>query len=134
MNTQSWLWLVHSIQVFAWKGVHRRNMPPTVAPGAPEPVKFQPPPPQDPVRSGFPLGSRGVGAAVGSPAGAPPPRPCPPCATRDEPMRPRIATVHRRSGAPVIRLPERRSDVPANNVFMAVLTFHQPSAHWLGRA
>src|SRR5689334_7048283 len=83
MNGQSSLWLVHSIQFFDWKGVHRRNMPPTVVPGAPEPVKLQPPPRQDPVKSGLPLGSRGVGAAAGSPAGAPPPRPpwpTPPCA------------------------------------------------------
>src|SRR4029450_7418254 len=75
MNTQSSLWFVHSIQFFDWKGVHRRNMLPTVAPGAPEPVKLQPPPPQEPVKSGFPLASLGVGAAAGSPAGAPPPRP-----------------------------------------------------------
>src|SRR5687768_14982268 len=109
-------------------------MPPTVAPGAPEPVKFQPPPPQEPVRSGFPLASRGVGAAAGSPAGAPPPRPCPPCATRDEPMRPRIAAVHARSRAPVIRSKQRRRGVPVDNVFMAALTFHQPSARWLERA
>src|SRR5687767_9631208 len=117
MNGQSWLWFVHSIQVFAWKGVHRRNMPPTVAPGAPEPVKFQPPPPQDPVRSGFPLASLGVGNVVGSTCGAPPPRPPPnpPCATRDEPITARIAAVHARSRASEIR-------------FIAILTF-QPSAH-----
>src|SRR5512132_995793 len=94
MNGQSSLWFVHSIQFFDWNGVHRRNMSPTVAPGAPEPVRLQPPPAQEPVRSGFPLGSLGVGAAVGSPWGAPPPRPpCPkpPCAARAEPMTQRIA-------------------------------------------
>src|SRR5687768_101212 len=110
MNGQSWLWFVHSIQVFAWNGVHRRNMPPTVAPGAPEPVKFQPPPPQDPLRSGFPLASLGVGAAVGSPCGAPPPRPCA-CTATDATMRLRMMT----------------------DVFIGSLTF-QLSAHWPGRA
>src|SRR5688572_16972364 len=113
MNSQSWLWFVHSIQVFAWKGVHRRNMPPTVVPGAPEPVKFQPPPPQEPVKSGFPLGSLGVGAAAGSPCGAPPPRPPGPCADNDVARRPRTMNVA---------------------AFIALLTFHQPSAHWLERA
>src|SRR6187397_2221975 len=106
MNGQSSLWLVHSIQFFDWKGVHRRNIPPTVAPGAPEPVKLQPPPPQEPVRSGFPFASLGVGAAAGSPCGAPPPRPpCPnpPWATRDEPITARIAAVHAKSRALVIR-------------------------------
>src|SRR5687768_8235016 len=129
MNTQSWLWFVHSIQFFAWKGIHRRNMPPTVVPGAPEPVKFQPPPPQEPVKSGLPLASLGVGAAAGSPAGAPPPRPpCPPppCATRDAPNTARIAAVHAISRRPVIRLKERRRGVPANSV-IAVLTFQPPS-------
>src|SRR5687767_15335000 len=109
MNTQSWLWFVHSIQVFAWKGVHRRNMPPTVAPGAPEPVQFQPPPPQEPVRSGFPLGSRGVGSVVGSTCGAPPPRPCPgacACTITDATRRPRTIT----------------------DAFIGILTLHQPSA------
>src|SRR5687767_11094513 len=105
MNGQSWLWLVHSIQVFAWNGVHRRNIPPTVAPGAPEPVKFQPPPPHDPVRSGFPLASRGVGKVVGSTCGAPPPRPPPnpPCAIRDEPITVRTAAVHATRRSPIIR-------------------------------
>src|SRR4030095_15686745 len=110
MNGQSSLWLVHSMHCFDWNGVHRRNMPPTVAPGAPEPVKLQPPPPQDPVGSGLPLASLGVGAAAGSPAGAPPPRPPwpnPSCAA--------IGTTRRPS---VINTIE---------AFIAFLTF-QPSA------
>src|SRR5262245_52363953 len=85
MNGQSSLWFVHSMQVFVWNGVHLRNISPVVAPGAPEPVRLQPPPAHDPVRSGLPLASLGVGAAVGSPCGAPPPRPPkPPCAARAE--------------------------------------------------
>src|SRR5688572_9490841 len=126
MNGQSWLWFVHSMQVFAWKGVQRRNIPPTVVPGAPEPVRLQPPPPQEPVRSGFPLASLGVGASAGLPCGAPPPRPPPnpppPCAIRDEPTTARTAAVHARSRAPVTLL------------FIAILTFQQPSARLPGRA
>src|SRR5690349_10249791 len=103
MNTQSSLWFVHSMQFFDWNGVHRLNMSPTVqpVPWTPEPV-ILPPACQEPVRSGFPLGSLGVGA-FGSGAAAPPPRPKPPCAANPEPMTARIAAVHARSRAPVIR-------------------------------
>src|SRR5687767_8859892 len=113
MNGQSWLWFVHSMQVFAWNGVHRRNMPPTVAPGAPEPVRLQPPPPHEPVRSGFPLGSLGVGTVVGSTCGAPPPRPPGPCAATEVARSPTTINVA---------------------AFIALLTFHQPSARWPERA
>src|SRR5262245_37650724 len=113
MNGQSSLWLVHSIQFFDWKGVHRRNMPPTVAPGAPAPVKLQFPPPQEPVKSGFPLASLGVGAAAGSPCGAPPPRPPPSCA--------------------VIGAMRRLRVINTIEAFIAFLTF-QPSAHSPARA
>src|SRR5687767_4353920 len=116
MNTQSSLWLVHSIQFFVWNGVHRRNMLPTVAPGAPEPVQLRPPA-QDPVRSGFPLASLGVGAAAGSPCGAPPPRPpCPnpSCAAIGATRSPRMITT--------------------NEAFIALLTFQPPSAHSPARA
>src|SRR6187399_1108823 len=103
MNGQSSLWLVHSIQFFDWNGVHRRNISPTCTPGAPEPV-IRPPACQEPDRSGFPLGSLGVGA-FGSGAAAPPrppPRPPgppgpaappPPCASNDKPTQQSSATV-----------------------------------------
>src|SRR5215204_6589664 len=111
MNGQSSLWLVHSIQFFDWNGVHRLNMPPTCVPGAPEPV-IKPPACQEPVRSGFPLGSLGVGA-FGSTAAPPRPPPRPPgpagapgppgppapgappcrCACNDNARQPSIATV-----------------------------------------
>src|SRR5688572_2043638 len=104
MNTQSMLWFVHSMHSLFWNGEHRRNMSPTWTPGTPEPV-MRPPACQEPVRSGFPLGSLGVGA-FGSGA-APPPRPPPgppgPCAARDTPMTKRAATVHARSRAPICR-------------------------------
>src|SRR6185436_7199192 len=109
MNGQSSLWLVHSMHCFDWNGVHRRNMPPTVAPGAPAPVKLQPPPAHDPVRSGLPLASLGVGAAAGSPAGAPPPRP--PCAG---------------AWAAAIGATRRLRVINSIEVFIAFLTF-QPS-------
>src|SRR4029453_1517571 len=102
MNPQSSLWFVHSMHVLDWNGVHRRNISPTCTPGTPEPV-ILPPACQEPVRSGFPLGSLGVGA-FGSGAAAPPPRPPnPPCAVRDEPMMQRTAAVHARRRTPVIR-------------------------------
>src|SRR5687767_12296099 len=110
-------------------------MPPTVAPGAPEPVKFQPPPPQDPVRSGFPLASLGVGNVVGSTCGAPPPRPPPPnppCATSDVPTTARIAAVHTRSRAPVCRN-ALAAFLAVIRSLIALLTF-QPSAHSPARA
>src|SRR5262245_31339257 len=116
MNGQSSLWLVHSIQFFDWKGVHRRNMPPTVAPGAPAPVKLQFPPTQEPVKSGFPLDSLGVGAAAGSPCGASPPRPpwpAPSCA--------------------VIGAMRRLRVINTIEALIAFLTF-QPSAHSPARA
>src|SRR4029077_8269748 len=65
MNTQSSLWFVHSMQLFVWNGVHRRNMSP------PEPCR----PPltrcHEPVRSGFPVESRGVGAFGSAGGGGP---------------------------------------------------------------
>src|SRR5688572_9415588 len=120
MNGQSWLWFVQSMQLFAWNGVQRRNIPPTVVPGAPEPVKFQPPPPQEPLRSGFPFASLGVGASAGFPCGAPPPRPPPPCAIRDDPITATTAAVHARRRTPLM--------------FIAILTFQQRSGHSPGRA
>src|SRR5215467_4680553 len=56
MNGQSSLWFVHSMQFFDWNGVHRRNISP------PDPCWPPPAPCQEPVRSGFPLASLGVGA------------------------------------------------------------------------
>src|SRR5262245_53783664 len=106
MNGQSSLWLVHSMQFLVWNGVHRRNISPTCAPGAPEPV-IVPPACQEPVRSGFPLASLGVGAfgSTWAPPPRPPPKPpppppggppCPPpprCASRDRTRQPSIAAV-----------------------------------------
>src|SRR6185436_20759197 len=92
------------MQFFDWNGVHRRNMSPTVTPGAPAPVRFTAPP-QEPVRSGFPLASFGVGA-LGSAGGGAPPN----CAA-----------------AGVARAPRTIAIMIA---FIAVLTFHQPSARY----
>src|SRR5688572_13297739 len=105
MNTQSMLWFVHSMHDLDWNGVHRRNISPTCqpVPWTPEPV-ILPAAFQEPVRSGFPLANRGVGA-FGSGGAAPPPRPpCPnpPCAARETPMMQRAA-VHARSRAPACR-------------------------------
>src|SRR3954449_932806 len=90
------------MQLLDWNGVHRRNMSPTVTPGAPAPVRFTAPP-QEPVRSGFPLASLGVGA-FGSAGG----RGAPNCAA---------------NGA--TRTP---STIATMIAFIALLTF-QPSAH-----
>src|SRR5262245_53873683 len=65
MNTQSSLWFVHSMQFFDWNGVQRRNMSP------PEPCRPPVTPTQDPVRSGLPLASLGVGAFGSAGGGGP---------------------------------------------------------------
>src|ERR1041384_818889 len=56
MNGQSSLWFVHSMQFFVWNGVQRRNMLP------PEPCRPPLTRTHEPVRSGCPFASRGVGA------------------------------------------------------------------------
>src|SRR6185312_5624395 len=65
MNGQSSLWFVHSMQFFVWKGVQRRNMLP------PEPCRPPLTRTHEPVRSGCPLASRGVGAFGSAGGGGP---------------------------------------------------------------
>src|SRR5688572_17750215 len=99
MNTQSALWFVHSMHSFVWNGVQRRNMLP------PDPCR----PPltlcQEPVRSGLPLGSLGVGAFGSAGGGGPN------CAAAGAARRPRT--------------------IAARIAFIAPLTFHRPSAFYL---
>src|SRR5678816_3716098 len=78
---------------FVWNGVHRRNMLP------PDPCRPPPAPCQEPVRSGFPLGSLGVGA-LGSAGGG-----GPNCAATGVTRRPRT--------------------IATRVAFIAVLTFHR---------
>src|SRR6185503_1333462 len=95
------------MQFFDWNGVHRRNISPTVTPGAPEPVRLAPPA-QEPVRSGFPLANLGVGAFGSAGGGGPN------CAA-----------------AGVARTPKTIASTVA---FIAILTFHSPSSHYPERA
>src|SRR5579872_1091891 len=65
MNGQSSLWFVHSMQFFVWNGVQRRNMLP------PEPWRPPLTRTHEPVKSGCPLASLGVGAFGSAGGGGP---------------------------------------------------------------
>src|SRR5262245_51776721 len=101
MNTQSSLWFVHSMQFFDWNGVHLRNMSP------PDPCWPPPAPCQEPVRSGFPLASLGVGACAAS---------C--CAG--------VGACAWTATAVTKRL---RITTIITDAFIGILTFHQPFVH-----